>query len=276
MRMTGLLAIGFAGLVGIGAANAASSKTNPNDLVGPISDYKIWVGTEVEALLGATKSFAEAVKAGDLAKAQQLYAPARVYYERIEPIAELFSDLDKSIDVRADDFAQKEADPNFTGFHRIEYGIFAKKSTDGLAPFADKLVADIGELQTRIKGLTVPPEKVVGGAATLIEEVAKTKVSGEEDRYSRTDLWDFQANIDGAKKIHDLLRPLTEKANAKLVARVDGNFAKVDKLLAKYALPQGGFESYEKLSKKDRTALKGPVTALAEDLSKLRGVLDLK
>ncbi len=274
MKMTAALAL--AGLISISAAQAASTKVAPGDLVGPISDYKIWVGTEVEALLGATKSFAEAVKAGDLAKAQQLYAPARVHYERIEPIAELFSDLDKSIDVRADDFAQKEADPNFTGFHRIEYGIFAKKSTEGLSPLADKLVADVGELQTRIKGLTVPPDKVVGGAATLIEEVAKTKISGEEDRYSRTDLWDFQANVDGAKKIHDLLRPLTDKANPKLVTRVDGNFAKVDKLLAKYALPQGGFESYEKLSKKDRTALKGPVTALAEDLSKLRGLLDVK
>lgn len=276
MRSSASLAAGLAGLLILGMPAAASAKVAPADLVAPISDYKIWVGTEVDALIKATSAFTAAVKAGDLARAQGLYAPARVHYERIEPIAELFSDLDKSIDVRADDFEKKEADPAFTGFHRLEYGLFAKKSTEGLAPFADRLDADLKELKTRIAGLTVPPVKVVGGAAALIEEVAKTKISGEEDRYSRTDLWDFNANVDGAKKIHDLLRPLTSAENKKLVARIDANFAKVDGLLGKYATAGGGFESYEKLTRKDRTALRGPVTALAEDLAKLRGTLGLK
>jgi len=130
-------------------------------------------------------------------------------------------------------------------------------------------------LQGRIKALAVPPEKVVGGAATLIEEVAKTKISGEEDRYSRTDLWDFHANVEGARKIHDLLRPLTTKENPKLIQRVDANFAKVTALLDKYAAPGGGFVSYEKVSRKDRNAMRGPVNALAEYLSKLRGALGL-
>jgi iron uptake system component EfeO len=65
---------------------------------------------------------------------------------------------------------------------------------------------------------------VVGGAAGLIEEVAASKISGEEDRYSHTDLWDFQANIDGAQKIVDLLRPQLQKENSALLAKVDANF----------------------------------------------------
>ena len=54
---------------------------------------------------------------------------------------------------------------------------------------------------------------MVGGAAGLIEEVAASKISGEEDRYSHTDLWDFQANVEGSQKIVDLLRPQLQKAN---------------------------------------------------------------
>lgn len=274
LRATSLgLALSLSGLC---IAAGADAKVGSAELVGPISDYKIYVSEETEILVRETKAFTDAVKAGDLAKAQSLYAPTRVHYERIEPIAELFSDLDKSIDVRADDFQKKEADKGFTGFHRLEYGLFAKKSTDGLAPFADKLAADVVELQGRIKGLTVPAEKVVGGAAALIEEVAKNKISGEEDRYSRTDLWDFAANVEGAKKIHQLLLPLTQRENAKLAARIDGNFAKVDAILAKYEVAGGGYESYDKLTRKDRTAVRGPVTALAEDLSKLRGTLGMK
>jgi iron uptake system component EfeO len=114
----------------------------------------------------------------------------------------------------------------------------------------------------------------VGGAAALIEEVAATKISGEEDRYSRTDLWDFQANVDGAQKIVDLLRPLIEKEDPSLLSKVDENLKKVHATLAKYRTT-GGFESYEKLTNVDRNALKGPITTLAEDLAKLRGVLGL-
>lgn len=268
-----LLSLGAA-LLAITPAPAAP--VSPTELVGPISDYKIWVQGEVDAFRTATKAFTDAVRAGKLAEAKALYAPARVHYERIEPIAELFSDLDKAIDVRADDFAKKEADPEFSGFHRLEYGLFAKGSTADLASHADKLDADIVELEARIRTLTVPPSKVVGGAAVLIEEVAKTKISGEEDRYSRTDLWDFAANVEGAKKIHDLLRPLTTRTNPKLVTRIDANFAKVDAVLGKYALAGGGYQSYDALSKRDRTRVRGPVTALAEDLSKLRGTLGLE
>lgn len=114
----------------------------------------------------------------------------------------------------------------------------------------------------------------VGGAAGLIEEVAASKISGEEDRYSHTDLWDFQANVEGSQKIVDLLRPQLQKANPELLAKVDANFKKVDTILAKYRT-KDGFETYDKLTDADRNALKGPITALAEDLAQLRGVLGL-
>jgi iron uptake system component EfeO len=253
----------------------ASVKPTALDLVGPIAEYKVYVTGEVDQLVTQTAVFAAAVKAGDVSKAKALYAPARVHYERIEPIAELFNDLDAAIDSRADDHEKKEADPGFIGFHRIEYGLFARNSADDLAPVADKLVADVGELKKRIATLTIPPNKMVGGAAALIEEVAASKISGEEDRYSHADLWDFQANIDGAEKIVDLLAPLTKKANAELAARIVQNFKAVDTILAKYRTPDGGFETYDKLTPADRRALQGPVTALAEDLAKLNGTLGI-
>jgi iron uptake system component EfeO len=256
-------------------ATQISVAATPLDLDTPIATYKTYVVGEVDALVADTKAFVEAVKAGKLADAQRLYAPARAHYERIEPVAELFNDLDSSIDARADDFEKKEADPTWTGFHRIEKALFADKTTDGMAPVADKLMADTVELQKRLGALEFPPKTVVGGAADLIEEVASKKISGEEDRYSRTDLWDFQANLDGSQKIFELLHPELKQRAPNLVARVETNFAKVDKILAKYRTGDD-FESYEKLTPTDRKALKGPTTALAEDLSKFRGVLGIK
>ncbi|SDP88529.1 iron uptake system protein EfeO [Phyllobacterium sp. OV277] len=256
------------------APRAANAEVSPLDLVGPIAEYKLFIGENLEKLVNETKAFTDAIKAGDIEKAKKLYAPTRMNYEIVEPVAELFSDLDGSIDSRADDHEQAEKDPAFTGFHRLEYGLFSQNSTEGLKDFADKLQADVVELHKRITELTFPPEKVVGGAAALMEEVAATKISGEEDRYSHTDLWDFKANFDGSRKIFDLVRPLIEKDDGTFVAKVSGNFDTVDKTLSKYKTAEG-YELYDKLTDDDRTVLAAAVNTLAEDLSTLRGKLGL-
>jgi iron uptake system component EfeO len=270
-RFLATLVAGAAGLHAAGAWAAVS----PLELVGPISEYKIYVAENVRKLVAETRGFTAAVKAGDIEKAKKLYAPTRTSYERIEPVAELFSDMDSAIDSRADDHEKAEQDPAFGGFHRIEYALWTQKSTRDAGPVADKLMADVLELQKRLGALIFPPEKVVGGAAVLMEEVAATKISGEENRYSHTDLWDFQANFEGAYKIVELLRPLVVKENKTFSDKTDANFKTVFDTLTKYRTTDGGFETYSKLSERDRKLLAGRVNTLAEDLSKLRGMLGL-
>ncbi|MBB1601184.1 iron uptake system protein EfeO [Variovorax sp. UMC13] len=270
-RFLATLVAGAAGLYAAGSLAAVS----PLELVAPIADYKIYVAENVRKLATDTRAFTAAVKAGDIEKAKKLYAPTRTSYEKIEPIAELFSDLDSAIDSRADDHEKAEKDPAFGGFHRIEYALWVQKSTKEVNKTADKLLADVLELQKRLVALTFPPEKVVGGAAVLMEEVAATKISGEENRYSHTDLWDFQANFEGAYKIVELLRPLIVKDNKSFSDKTDANFKTVFDTLAKYRSADGGFETYSKLTERDRKLLAGRVNTLAEDLSKLRGMLGL-
>ena len=267
------LLIGTCAIVAALASNA-SAKVDPLDLVEPIADYKIYVTEKTDELVKGVTDFVAAVKAGEIDKAKELFPRVRMPYEAIEPIAELFSDLDASIDSRADDYEKAEADPEFPGFHRIEYALWVENSTDQVQDVADKLLADVKELHSRISALTFPPEKVVGGAAVLMEEVAATKISGEEDRYSHTDLWDFKGNFDGSKKIVDLVRPLIEKDEATFLKTVDANFAAVDETLGKYQT-DGVFVSYEKLTEADRNTLAAAVNTLAEDLSTLRGKLGL-
>ncbi len=260
------------GTLHVNAGQVQAGPPSLLDLVGPIAEYKLFILQETDALLQITREFVGAVKADKLQDAQRLYAPTHQHYERIEPIAELFNDLDGSMDSRADDFEQKEADEKWVGFHRIEKALFADHTTEGIAPVADKLLADTEDLRQRLNTLTITPKAMVGGAADLIEEVASKKISGEEDRYSRTDLWDFQANLDGAQKIVALLHPLVQARDAALAQRIDDNFHKVDAILAKYRVGEG-FKSYTAVTPSDRNAFKGPVTLLAEDLSKLRGTL---
>ncbi|ODA67023.1 Iron uptake system component EfeO precursor [Methyloligella halotolerans] len=273
MSLTRILcALTFALLLGAGGAQAQSNQASL-ELVEPLAEYKLYVAEHTASLVEDTKEFVGAIKDGDVEKAKSLFAPTRRNYEKIEPIAELFADLDVSMDSRADDYEKGEADPNFGGFHRIEYVLWEKNTTEGLDKYADKLLADVIELDSRVSELTFPPEIVVGGAAVLMEEVAATKISGEEDRYSRTDLWDFEANFDGSRKIFELFKPLID--DEAFIAKVESNFADVYEVLADYQTEDGGFVSYEKLTDMDRRVLSAKVNTLAEELSTLRGRLGL-
>ena len=251
-----------------------AGEANMEKLAKPLADYKVYVQNEAAQLVTKTTAFVEAVKAGRTEDAKAMFADVRTHYERIEPIAELFNELDPAIDARADDFKDKEQDPGFGGFHRIEHALWTLNTTKGMEPIADKLLADVQKLKQEIDILTFPPSKVVGGAAVLIEEVANSKISGEEDRYSRTDLSDFQANVEGAQKIVELFRPMIAEKDQALLDKTDANFKQVTDILAKYRTEKG-FQPYDKLSETDRKNLQAPINALAEDLAKLRGILGL-
>ena len=252
----------------------AAGEANMEKLAQPLADYKVYVQNEAAQLVTKTTAFVEAVKAGRTEDAKAMFADVRTHYERIEPIAELFNELDPAIDARADDFKDKEQDPGFGGFHRIEHALWTLNTTKGMEPIADKLLADVQKLKQEIDILTFPPSKVVGGAAVLIEEVAGSKITGEEDRYSRTDLSDFQANVEGAQKIIELFRPMIAEKDQALLDKTDANFKQVTDILAKYRTEKG-FQPYDKLSETDRKNLQAPINALAEDLAKLRGILGL-
>ncbi|MDO1510032.1 MULTISPECIES: iron uptake system protein EfeO [unclassified Neisseria] len=252
----------------------AGGEADMAKLAQPLADYKTYVQQEADQLVSKTAAFVAAVKAGEIDKAKAMFADTRTHYERIEPIAELFNELDPAIDAREDDFKAGPKDPAFSGFHRIEHALWIEKTTKGVEAMADKLEQDVKKLKQEIDVLTFPPNKVVGGAAVLIEEVANSKISGEEDRYSHTDLSDFNANMEGAQKIVDLFRPLIAEKNKALLDNVDANFKAVNDILMKYKTADG-FETYDKLSETDRKTLQAPINSLAEDLAKLRGTLGL-
>ncbi len=239
------------------------------------AEYKRYVVSEVAQLVEETAAFTSAVAAGDLAAAQARYAPARVRYERIEPIAELFTELDTAIDARVDEYSGPD-DPAFTGFHRLEKGLFADQTTAGLAPIAARLDQDVRALQAKVATLDIPPAVMLKGAGELIEEVSQTKITGEEDRSSHTDLWDFAANLEGSRRIFDLARPLLAQTDPALTSSIDEGFTRLDGMLARYRLPDGGYQPYDRLTPDDKRAMQAALAKLAEDLARVPGTLGVE
>ncbi len=245
----------------------------------PVTDTKALLdqgtvnyGTYVEAQIGFlvtnVQPLVAAIKSGDLAAAKVGYAKARPYYERIEPVAESFQDLDPAIDSRADDGV---APTKLTGFHRIEYGLWSVGSVAGLAPVADKLTADVAKLQKLATGLHYQPAELANGAVELLDEVSKSKITGEEERYSHIDLLDFQANVEGSEQAFANLQPALAKIDSTLTDTISSRFAALDSLLDKYRdkSQPSGFVPYTSLSRADVIAMAQSVQAVAEPLSRV-------
>lgn len=254
---TGVLNVG-------GTAVAGGDASNPQ-LKAATASYASYVTNQVKVLRTKAQKFADAVKAGDVAEAKAQFAAARAPYETIEPVAESFGTLDPEIDARVNDVAKGD---KWTGFHRLEQALWVKHSTAGMAPIADKLMSDIGKLETKTTGLTYQPEELANGANGLLDEVSASKITGEEDRYSHTDLSDFEANVAGSETAFGLLAPALKAKNPQLATTIAARFDAVSAELAK--LKQGdAFPSYDTVGKAERKRLSQLVNALAEPLSKV-------
>jgi len=234
--------------------------------------YRGYVISQVDALSESAAKFVEAVKAKDIASAKAQYPTSRVYYERIEPVAEAFpNDLDPRIDLREADLQPGE---KWTGYHRLEKDLWVTGLQPDTDAIADQLLKDIKELSdgVRAKDFDINTTKIAGGAQTLLDEVARTKISGEEETFSHTDLWDFQANLDGSQNAIATVRPILDERKPELGQAIDKRFKEVDALLGKYRKGDG-FVLYDIVAQDQRIELAHAIDALSKEVSEVQGVV---
>ncbi|KWX65577.1 iron uptake system protein EfeO [Mycobacterium sp. NAZ190054] len=235
-------------------------------------NYKRYVNSQVEALVPAVEAFVAAVKSGDIEAAKAQYPTSRVYYERIEPVAESFpNDLDPRIDLREADL---EPGQQWTGFHRLEKDLWVTGPQPDTNAIADQLVADVKELQAGVGApdFSVDSTQIAGGAQGLLDEIATSKITGEEDIFSHTDLWDFNANLQGSQTAVASVRPILDERNPDLGTRVDQRFEEVEALLEKYR-DGDGFVTYDKVTEPERQELSRAIDALSKEVSQVQGVI---
>lgn len=261
-----------------GKAGTTAGKTaeqGKTDLSKETSEYKKYVEGQIDMLLKDTENFAQLLKTGKLDEAKKVYPLIRMAYERSEPIAESFGESDIKIDYRLVDFKEEfKNEEGWKGFHRIEKILWEQNTTKGTEKYADDLVNDIKELKAKIATIEVTPDLMVTGAIDLLNEVSTQKITGEEEVFSHTDLYDFRANIEGAQKIFELFRPKLEQKDAKLVTTLDTEFKAVNALLDKYMTDDKNYKLYTELKPEDTKALAEAVTKLGEPLSQMGIVID--
>ena len=252
------------------AASAADSSLTDLYTEGT-KEYAGYINDQVGYLVTSTEALDKALHGTDLDAAQTAYAKARPYYEKIEAVAESFTagktDLDAAIDARAGDVPAAQ----WTGFHPIEKGLFQDKSLKGLGDLGDGLAANAKQLQTLTKDLTYQPYELANGAQELLDEVAGSKITGEEERYSHIDLLDFSGNLEGAQQAFADLEPALGQIDPALSKQVATNFTALSDLLKKYeaANEPSGYKLYGDLTAADKKGFAAAVKAVQEPLSKV-------
>ena len=286
-KMGMLLLIGALMVVSCGKDNASKEEGKAGtmaeqtadqgkvDLIKETAEYKKYVEGQIDMLLKDTENFAKLLKEGKLDEAKKVYPLIRMAYERSEPIAESFGESDVKIDYRLVDFKEEfKNEEGWKGFHRIEKILWEQNTTKGTEKYAEDLVNDIKELKAKIATIEVTPDLMVTGAIDLLNEVSTQKITGEEEVFSHTDLYDFRANIEGAQKIFELFRPKLEQKDSKLVTTLDTEFKAVNALLDKYMTDDKNYKLYTELKPEDTKALAEAVTKLGEPLSQMGIVID--
>lgn len=264
--------------------------------------YAAFVKDQVGQLLPAVDDLVSAYESGDDETARALFPQTRAYYERIEPVAEALGTLDPRIDYREVDAVAEGLD--WTGFHRIEKDLWvpapdalnadgetpawqdwAPSTTQERADYGDQLLADVQELYDYVHSddfTSALDDQGIGGisngAIALLDEVATGKISGEEDWWSGTDLYDFAANVEGSKMAFSLVQDFAAAQGAdgeELVDEIEGGYAALEQSLAAHGSLQSGFVGYSALTDDDKREFTDLINALAEPLSQLTGtVLD--
>lgn len=246
-----------------------------------ITQYTAYIKDQTEQLKTKTDAFADAYATGDDEQARSLYAAARLHYERIEPVAESFGDLDPQLDLREADLEEGQT---WTGWHLIEKDLWQPTAEDNggqaYTPLtesqrkdaATQLKEDTQSLYDQTRDLDLTLDQITNGAKSLLDEVAFSKVTGEEEIWSHTDLSDFQGNIDGARVAFEDVRPLLEAKDAELAQTIDGRFTDIQSLLDQHRDGEG-FVPYTQLSEDQIRELSDAIDALSEPLSQLTGIL---
>ncbi len=233
-----------------------------------IAQYREYLEQNTGELVRKTEPFTAAVIAGDVAEAKRLYAAARIPYERIEPVAESFGDLDPRIDARENDVSKSE----WSGFHVIEKALWEEDTAAAMAPVAKQLLADVEELRDRVKTVELQAVQIANGANELLGEVSASKITGEEERYSHIDLVDFEANVEGAEAAFETVEPLISNEDSGLADEIEAQFDEVYAALDPYRRGDG-FVSYEELSQADTRKLAQEIDVLAEELSQVPALI---
>jgi iron uptake system component EfeO len=266
---------GAEGMVATLAGGASDQQTSSSTISpgvavqGTGAAYKTYLLDQADQLVASAQTFADAIAAGDLARAKSLYVSTRQHYERIAPVMRSFGTLESRLNAREHDLP----DDQWTGFHRLEKALWAGGTTSGQEGLARQLVADLRELRADLQTHALLPTDVLDLSVAMLDQALTTKLAGQEDRYAHTDLADLVANVAGSRAAFAVFTPFLQSADPGLLAEITGRYDHFENSAYTLREPDGAYLLYNDLTAGQLRQLSDAMIAIGEPLSRVASQL---
>jgi iron uptake system component EfeO len=201
-----------------GTSGPAAAPVTEHDLIPLAIDYQTWVANGLDQVVTLTGRLRDAVDRGDLGGARTAWLPAHLEYERLGAAYDAFGDADGRINGTDAGLTGGVHDKNFTGFHRIEYGLWHGESATALRGPADALVKAVTALRDNWAQARMDPAQLGLRAHEILENTVQFELTGRTDYGSGSNLATARANLDGTRAVLSRLRPLLTTRYADLPA----------------------------------------------------------
>ncbi|MFC5185126.1 EfeM/EfeO family lipoprotein [Actinomadura harenae] len=255
----------FVRITGGGPGGPAVPAVSTSDLAGAVSAYWTKVTAGVGRLAGLTDALRSAVASGDAGEARRAWLPAHLAYERLGAAYGTFGDFDGKINGRPEGLPGGVHDPGWTGFHRLEYGLWHGEDTSSLGRVADRLDKDVRDLRADLPQQRIDPADLPLRAHEILEGTLRFELTGEADQGSGTSLATAAANVEGTRLVLDALRPVLRSRYAAL-PETDAWLARLDARLK-------GRTALSELSASERRRLDGTTGQALELLAPVAEIL---
>jgi iron uptake system component EfeO len=258
---------------GHAVSNPGAVPVTSTDLLGPMQAYQAYVVSGVADLVTRTDALAAAVRSGDIAQAKTAWLAAHLAYETLGAAYNAFGDYDREINGTAAGLPGGVNDPNFTGFHRVEYGLWHGETGASLAGATNQLDTFVQGLQHDLP--QVQPQAVDMGlrAHEILENTLQFELTGRTDYGSDTNLATSNANLAGDREVVSVLRPLLTTRYPGL-SDVDSWSARFQALLDAQHHPDGSWTPVGQLSQQAREKLDGTLSQLVEYLAPIATITE--
>src|ERR1700722_19258839 len=244
-----------------------------NDLLGPARVYHAYVSAGLGTLARQVGVLTRLIHAGRLNRARAAWLSAHLTYERLGAAYGTFGNYDTQIDGRPDGLPRGLSDPAFTGFYRIEYGLWHRQNARQLDGPAAKLDRDVQALRRFWPGMEVDLLDLGLRTHEILENALEFQLTGHDDYGSGTTLATTAANITGTRELLTVLRPLLVPRYPGLPA-VYAGLDKLDSLLAAEERPGGHWPPVSRLSTDRRQQIDAAAGQLLQELAPIAAITE--
>jgi iron uptake system component EfeO len=243
------------------------------DLIGPLKVYRDKVIAGLGVLVSGTDALKAAVAGGDRGASEAAWLTAHLSYERLGAAYDAFGDSDGALNGTTDGLPGGVTDPGFTGFHRLEYGLWHGEAMPALAAVVDQLDTDAHGLQQAFPTAQIDQNDLGLRAHEIMENALQFELTGKTDYGSGTNLATALANVDGTVAVLDVLRPLLSSRFPAL-SEVDSWLTRTKSALQSGQRPDGGWTPVARLGQAQREKINGAVSELTELLAPIAAITE--